>query len=244
MARRRNETGMARLWTSAGPDCRIMNGGPWMPRGDDMNSYLKAAIWIVIVLAVAVGIGWFFFEPAEVPDQAMAPTVWAGDEVLVLRRGKIERGDVAVCEHPEFPGQVVMGRVFALPGDTIEISRGVVRVNDDEIFEEADGPFLYMDRTSSEEAFEFQLTKKKQIVGGIIAYLLYDKQPRLGNVAKTKVESGFYLLADNRAGGLDSRTYGEVHESLCRGRAFFVYKAEKGLGDADNERRLFTFINE
>ena len=209
-----------------------------------MNSYLKAAIWILIVAGAAAGLGWFFFDIAEVPDQAMAPTVWAGDKVLVLKRGKIERGDVAVCEHPEFPGQVIMGRVFGLPGDTIEIVRGNLSINDDVIYEEAEGPFLYMDRTSSEQAFEFELLKKKQIVGGIIAYLLYDKKPRMADMARTTVDTGFYLIADNRAGGLDSRSYGEVHESLCQGRAFFVYKAVKGLGDADKERRLFTFISE
>jgi len=208
-----------------------------------MDRYVKAAIWTAAVLAVAAAVGWFFFDPDVVMDQSMAPTMWAGDRILVLKRGRVDRGDVVVCDHPEFPGQTIMGRVVGLPGDAIEIFRGQLSLNGNVVYEESEGPFLYMDRTSSTEAFEFRLRLKTHIFGGTFAYLLYDEKAGLSDVPKTVVESGYYLLADNRAGGLDSRAYGEVHESLCRGRAFFIYKAVKGLGDADNRRRTFTFVN-
>lgn len=208
-----------------------------------MNKYAKAGLWVVIVLAVSVVIGWFFFTTETVPDQAMAPTMWSGDEILVLKRGKLHRGDVAVCEHPDFPDETVMGRIVALAGDSISIVRGQLHVNGNILHEEVEGPFVYMDRVSSTEAFETRLTKKMQIIGGTISYLLYDEIPILRDIPKTVVQSGYYLLADNRAGGIDSRVYGEVHESLCRGRAFFIYKAVKGIGDADNRRRALTFVN-
>jgi signal peptidase I len=208
-----------------------------------MNKYLKALIWILIVAAVAIAIGWFFFYAETVPDHSMAPTMWGGDRILVLKRGKLNKGDVAVCEHPEFPDQLIMGRIVGMSGDAIEITRGQLHVNGNIMHEEIEGPFLYMDRKSSTEAFEFKLTRKMQIVHGIIAYLLYDENPVLKDAPKTVVQSGYYLLADNRAGGMDSRTYGEVHESLCHGRAFFIYQTVKGIGDADEIRRAFTFVN-
>jgi signal peptidase I len=208
-----------------------------------MNKYAKAALWVLIVLAVAVVLGWFFFYAETVPDHAMAPTMWAGDKVLVLKRGKLHRGDVAVCEHPDFPDQTILGRIVGMSGDSVSIVRGQLHLNGNILHEETEGPFVYMDRTSSTEAFETRLTKKMQIIGGTISYLLYDEMPVLKDMPKTVVESGYFLLADNRAGGIDSRSFGEVHESLCRGRAFFIYKAVKGIGDADNTRRALTFIN-
>jgi signal peptidase I len=208
-----------------------------------MNKYLKAAIWVAIVIAVALALGWFFFEPETVPDHSMAPTMWSGDKVLVLKRGKVHRGDVVVCEHPDYPGQTIMGRILGLPGDSVSVRRGQLNLNGSILHEESDGPFVRMDRTSSTEAFEFVHEKKMQIIGGTISYLLYDEGQVMADTAQTVVQSGYYLLADNRAGGIDSRVYGEVHESLCRGRAFFIYKAVKGLGDADDRRRTFTFVN-
>jgi signal peptidase I len=209
-----------------------------------MNKYLKLIVWVIGVGAVAAGIGWFFFGTETVPDNSMAPTLWAGDKVLVLERGEIDRGDIAVCEHPDFPGEVVMGRVVGMPGDTVSIQRSQLSINGEIMHEEAEGPFVYWDRRSSAEAFELTLLKKKVIIGGTIAYLLYDREPRMGNFPKTTIEDGYFLLGDNRVHGaaIDSRDYGEVHESLCRGKAFFVYSAVKGIGDADEERRQFTFL--
>jgi signal peptidase I len=208
-----------------------------------MNPYLKAAIWVVVVVGAAVGLGALFFDTATVPDQSMAPTMWAGDRVLVLKRGSVHRGDVVICEHPEFPDETIVGRVIGLPGDAVQISRGQLLLNGDVLHEEVEGPFVYMDRTSSEEAFEFVFTKKMQIIGGTISYLLFEKDSEVPDLPKTVVQSGYWVLGDNRAGGLDSRTFGEVHESLCSGRAFFIYSAVKGLGDADTARRAFTFVN-
>lgn len=209
-----------------------------------MDKYLKIVLWVIIILVVAGVLGWFFFDTAEVPDYSMAPTLWKGDKILVLKRGSLKRGDIAVCEHPEFPGEMVMGRVVGITDDVIEIKRSQLRVNGEIIHEEVEGPFTYWDRESATEAFEMEFMKKKAIIGGSQVYMLYDKKPLMPDVPKYVVEDGFYLVGDNRVhqGAVDSRMFGEVHESLCLGKGFFVYKAVKGLGDADLERRIFTFL--
>ncbi len=209
-----------------------------------MDRYLKAALWVVIVLIVALAVGWVFFEVETVPDNSMAPTLWMGDRILLLKRGELKRGDIGVCEHPEFPGQVVMGRVIGVPGDTVEIARNQLRVNGEIIHEEAEGPFIYWDRESSTQAFELKFLKKKAMIGGSQAYMLYDEQPLMSPVPSQAITDGYYLVGDNRVhrAAIDSRTYGPVHESLCRGKGFFVFSATKGIGDADLTRRSFTFL--
>jgi hypothetical protein len=62
---------------------------------------------------------------------------------------------------------------------------------------------------------------------------------------QVKVKSGYFLLGDNLGASLgasDSRDYGEVHPSLCKGKVLTIWKASKGLGDPDLHIRAFKFF--
>jgi signal peptidase I len=211
-----------------------------------IKSILKGLFWIALVLAIILVIGRFtFWVPGEAPDNAMAPTIWKGDKFLVLTRGQIDLGSIVYCDHPVYAGQVVLGRVVGLPGDTVEMVGDQLRINDEPVLQEWNERFTYIDKTSAANLMNQTFIKAEQFVGGHRADLMYPDGSHKTGVRLTKVKAGFFLLGDNRTlalGASDSRSYGEVHETLCKGRVLFIWKAVKGLGDPDLSTRAFNLV--
>ena len=88
----------------------------------------------------------FLFQPFRVEGVSMTPYFSDRDRIIVnkmsYRVGDIERGDVVVFWFPEDTTKSFVKRVVGLPGDLVEIRRGVVFVNGARI----DEP--YVERTS------------------------------------------------------------------------------------------------
>ena len=86
----------------------------------------------VFVLAMLLGVGsivakLYVFDFVRVQGNEMAPSVVAGDLVLVSRLfSRIERGDVVMLRHPRQPERFLIRRVVALPGETIAVKEGAV----------------------------------------------------------------------------------------------------------------------
>lgn len=95
----------------------------------------KAIIWILVAV-LGAGAGFFLRENVlgliKVAGDSMSPTLESGDVVLVTRYDYIgkapERGDVVQAEIPGRDG-AYLKRVIALPGETLEITGGVVHIN-------------------------------------------------------------------------------------------------------------------
>jgi signal peptidase I len=100
---------------------------------------------VVAAVLVALAIRAFAFEGFRIPSGSMAPTLVAGDHVLVsklaygvrvpftslriLGRGEPRRGDVVVFESPTTPGVDVVKRVVGIPGDVVELREETLYVN-------------------------------------------------------------------------------------------------------------------
>lgn len=73
----------------------------------------------------------FVAEVFLIPSGSMSPTLKVGDSVLALkfayRFTEPQRGDLAVFSDPE--GELTIKRVVGLPGDTVAVWDGVLRVN-------------------------------------------------------------------------------------------------------------------
>ena len=109
--------------------------------------------WVWTLLAavvIACLIRAFIAEPIRVDGNSMNNTLKDGEIVLVSKMaylfGDVQRNDVVICRYPgrmnENGGQINLGaslsldtytlfvkRVVALPGDTVQISGGVLYVN-------------------------------------------------------------------------------------------------------------------
>jgi signal peptidase I len=98
---------------------------------------LRAALELLHDLSVAVLFCFFLVtyvgQAFRVQGASMQPLLQDDERILVnkfvYRLGPIQRGDVVVFWYPRDPGVSFIKRVVGLPGDVVELRRGLVYVN-------------------------------------------------------------------------------------------------------------------
>jgi signal peptidase I len=85
-------------------------------------------------IAVAIALGFMVRAAVHIyaiPSESMAPTLVAGDQILVTRyfRGAPQRGDVIVFESLLTPDELLVKRVVGVPGDLIDSRLGRMRIS-------------------------------------------------------------------------------------------------------------------
>jgi signal peptidase I len=161
----------------------------------------------------------------HVPTGSMIPTVEIGDRVLVnkvayglrvpftggslVRFGGPARGDVVVLESPE-DGVTLLKRVVAVPGDTVEVHGGQLRINGVPVPVEHEAKPGAGDRLIERLGTRSHLLRITRGGG-------YDYPP-------TQVGADEYLvMGDNRGDSHDGRAFGLVHRQAIFGRALSVW---------------------
>lgn len=128
----------------------------------------------------------------------MEPNFHNGEFLLVekvsYRFLKPRRGDVVVLKAPEQPTIDFIKRIVGLPGETIEVSNNLVRINGKIIKE------LYLNQGEITE-----------IKGDSSAQLI-----------KTLGQNEYFMLGDNRKSSKDSRSIGPIHIKAIIGKVFIV----------------------
>ena len=96
----------------------------------------EARAWtrdLVVALALAMVIIVFFYQPVKVEGTSMAPLISDQERIFinkfVYRFEPIGRGDVVVFWYPLDRSKSFIKRVIGLPGETVEIRRGRVFVD-------------------------------------------------------------------------------------------------------------------
>lgn len=234
-----------------------------------MNTVVRVVVWALIGLAVLFGIGMLFFKTRVAPDDSMAPNILAGDKYLLCYRCDIEKGDPVLCSHPDpsRKGVMIMGRVIAMEGDTVEVRRGEIRVNGAPKAVRSEGkPYEYFGRTDRRVKHLFQLWRHTSLYGEQVP-VLYARERR------DQVQSGFnfpdraldkpvarghlFLMGDNRllnlswddgghavvGGGCNSSfCYGQVPVANCQGVVYFIYSAAERGGEGKASARRLSFV--
>jgi len=178
------------------------------------------------VIVVLLLLRFFFFDVATMGHNGMAPTLVRGERVLISKRAAPEPGAIAVCRHPSRDGWVV-GRVAAVAGQTIRSFRDVLRIEGEPVpFEERGVAEFYNADTDLE----------RSVIWGVESlpsgkHRIFHGSNRQHAVRKATVEPGkIYLLGDYRGhSGQDSRAYGQVDASTCRGAIVFRLTPSDGL---------------
>ena len=108
----------------------------------ELKSWLRD---ILFAFAIAIFIVIFVVQPVKVEGTSMQPELSDQDRIfvnrLVYRFADVSRGDVVVFWYPKDRSKSFIKRVLGVPGDEIEIRRGVVYVNGVQISE----PYLESD---------------------------------------------------------------------------------------------------
>ena len=161
-----------------------------------LKFFLELVQVVAISLAIIIPVRYFLVQPFFVKGASMEPNFFDHEYLIIdelsYRFREPDRGDIVVFHYPNDPKNYFIKRVIALPGETVEIIDGQVKVYND------------------------------QYPNGIVlderAYLddIYTAQTR----RKTLKANEYFVLGDNRASSLDSRYFGPISEDVVVGRVW------------------------
>ena len=166
---------------------------------------MARAFWLVIVLlllavAVAIPLGVRArYEGFSVPSASMAPTLLPGDYILVDKAVRSPaRGDMIVFSDAG-PDEFLVKRVIGLSGEDVHVAGRDVYVGC--------RPATRGCQPLAEPYADFN-----------------DRGASTEKSGDWEVPAGaYFVMADNRNAGEDSRHYGPVHWDRIAGRPFLIY---------------------
>ncbi|ATQ42742.1 signal peptidase I [Caulobacter mirabilis] len=195
-------------------------------REETVETIKSLGVILLIVLVLRI----FLFQPFTIPSSSMKPNLLIGDYIVVskfsygfsrhsipfsppLFKGRIfgsapKRGDVVVFKTPANNRTDLIKRVVGLPGDSIQVTDGVLSINGKALPRVADGQ-------GNPDACANGATPTRFIETNPIGkrYETYDCGPdgALDNTPVYVVPEGHYfMMGDNRDNSADSRVPPEV----------------------------------
>jgi signal peptidase I len=211
------------------------------------ESFLESVRSLAVAVALALVIRTFIVQTFWVPSGSMFPTLLEGDHVLVnkllfgvrvpwtdLRLPGVRepaRGDVVVFRaarspqghvapadrRRDLPAEDFIKRIVGVPGDVIEVRRGVLHVNGVAVPREATGE-RFVDPGGRSKPVVLERVER-------CAYRVLDHPPRPDlDRAPFRVEPGrYFMMGDNRDESNDSRYWGSVRLQEIHGPAGLLY---------------------
>ena len=205
---------------------------------------------ILIAGALALGFRSLLFEPFNIPSGSMIPTLLVGDYLFVSKYsygysrysfpfgvapidGRIfesqpERGDVAVFRQPKNETVAFVKRIVGLPGDRIQVTDGVLRINDVPVNRSKK---RIATATDGYNVIKFVVYEETLPNGR--SYVIQERSDNdmLDNTSVYEVPPGHYfMMGDNRDNSRDSRaaSVGMVPAENLIGRAERLFFSHNG----------------
>ncbi len=209
------------------------------------ENYLKQSLPLIYLVVLLFALRWTVVEPYVVPTGSMEPTLKPGDRLyalkcaydvrfpftdwVLLKTGKIRRGDVILFKNPKDTSITFVKRVVALPGDKLDYHDGQLFVNGKAIQEtEQKDRALMQDLEQKDERTLFI-----ENLDNVKHYMILENQaPKQRSFREeeympfrdvTVPEDEFFAMGDNRDNSYDSRFWGFVPMSYLKGRAMFIW---------------------
>jgi len=186
---------------------------------DTLRTVIYAVLIALVIRTVA-------YEPFNIPSESMLPTLLVGDYLFVdknaygfsrhslpfsppLFEGRIfespvERGDVVVFKLPRDNSTDYIKRIVGIPGDKLQVRKGVLHINGDAVPKVVTDKFAYPDGGEN----IFQLPQYIETLPNGVKHNTLDLVAK-GDLDDTRifvVPEGFYFaMGDNRDNSVDSR---------------------------------------
>lgn len=203
-------------------------------------SFVKTMLAAVICAAIVRS---FFFEPFHIPSSSMKPGLLIGDYIFVskysygyskysfpfslpLFNGRIlqteqpKRGDVIVFRLPSNPSINYIKRLIGFPGDRIQVTDGILYVNQEAVSKEPDG--VFNDQGSNIAQFQETLPEGKKFV----VLDQFHNTPQDNTGVYVVPEGYYFMMGDNRDNSQDSRfldTVGYIPQENLVGKARIIF---------------------
>ena len=191
---------------------------------------LFAVVGFALPLGVSIALRAAVLDAFVIPTSSMEPTVLSGDRIFADKRSRTPRyGEVVVFDSPEHPELLLVKRVIAMPGDTLEVRNGRPFVDGWPVPSCALGTVTLGGSTGALEI---------EFLGDASYLVFYDSTPSPMHAGPLyAAKDGVLVLGDNRNNSADSRAWsggrdGNVHASALRGRALFVWARTSPDDDA------------
>jgi signal peptidase I len=108
---------------------------PEQPPARKSPSFFREAVETILIAVVIFLLLQIVVRNFRIIGDSMLPNFHNGEMILVdrvtYRFSEPKRGDVVVFHYPRAPQEDFIKRVIGLPGETVEISNGVVTINQD-----------------------------------------------------------------------------------------------------------------
>lgn len=183
-------------------------------RAHVMREIVETLLFVGLVFLIVQ----FAIRPVRVVDSSMEPHLYPNQLLIVNRAAYLisgpSRGDVVVYFSPQNTSEELIGRVIAVPGDTIAVSISTVTVNGVALNE------TYV-----------QSNVGGQINEGVVP------ATRLGS-------DQYFVMFDNRQySNNDSRSFGPLPRQNILGRAVLVFWPFNQLGGISNYSDVFQNVH-
>lgn len=169
------------------------------------SGILRTIVGLLVMVALVFGLSWalrtFVFQAYEIPSGSMEETIMTGDMVFSEKVSyylrDVQPGDIVTFQDPEIPGRVLIKRVIAVGGQTVDLRDGRV----------------YVDGVLQDEPY----------TRGEPSYPLTPYYGLTIDYPYTVPAGGLWVMGDNRTNSQDSRYFGAIKESSVTGKAIFIY---------------------
>lgn len=243
----------------------------------DASGRRKGGIWdsvktIVYAVLIALVVRTFLYEPFSIPSRSMYPTLFVGDYLFVskfsygysrfsfpfglasfdgrIMEGAPERGDVVVFRVVEQDSDFIK-RVVGMPGDSIQVTGGILHINGCPVRREPAGEWVHQDFDRNQntgtvirdvngdpvrrtirmnlynETFPTNARGEPCSYEGGEPHQIIERSDEVHGVDDTRdfrvPEGHYFMMGDNRDNSSDSRVIGPIPAERLIGRADIIF---------------------
>lgn len=165
-----------------------------------LRRFFSFLLMVAVVVGVSIGLRTFVVEPFQIPSGSMEKTIMTGDMVFAekvsYQVGEPKAGDIAVFSDPQVSSRVLIKRIVATEGQTIDLRNGKV----------------YVDGVQLSEDYAIGNSEPLPGVNGKRISYPY-----------TIPDGYVWVMGDNREHSSDSRYFGPISRKDVIARAAVVY---------------------
>ena len=151
----------------------------------------------VITLAIILPIRYYLMQPFFVKGESMEPNFDDGQYLIIDELSynwrEPSRGEVVVFKYPVDPSQYYIKRIVGLPGETMELADGRVKI------------------INSAHPLGFVLDESKYLPENMATY---------GNTKQVLGDGEYFVMGDNRSASYDSRRWGVLPRKNITGKVW------------------------